>query len=311
MSTNKVRQFLRINTPNELSLQLGVGLGLLEKTITQIGEHYIYDPECLDKKGKKREVYKPDRLLKMIQRRISKLLDRIYYPISIQGAIKGRSTKSNALLHVGKKYVATFDIKDFFPSIDYHVVYRTFREQYCAPNVARMLTRLTTADAHLAQGFVNSPKISGLVLLEIDRRLTTLFKAYQLNHSFWIDDLVVSGDYPIKRLTSLIKKVFQQAGFTIHDEGKKKFTIKHRRQQQKATGMVINYQPSMPKEWRLKLRNDLYFCAKYGTAPHLRKIGLEMKPESYLALLRGRVAFSQSIRPNDGIDRLSRILFRG
>ena len=198
----KKRQFLNINTTNELALQLKMPIDFLVKIAEQIDGNYItFKKE--DKKGKERKLFNGSKSLKTIHKRINKLLDCIEYPSSIQGGIVGRSILTNALPHVGKKYVANFDIANFFPSTDYHVVYNAFQFQKCSPDVSRLLTKLTTADAHLPQGFATSPKISGLILFEIEMRLMNLLSRYGLKYSFWIDDLTVSGNYPIKKFENI------------------------------------------------------------------------------------------------------------
>jgi hypothetical protein len=288
------RKYLNINTPKELSLQLGVDLKLLQRVADNISEFFTPAEEP-DKKGKIRNFNKPHRELRIIQRAINqKLLDKIIYPESIQGGIAKRSILTNAQIHEGKKNIACFDIKNFFPSIDYHVIYNVFREQKCAPNVAKLLTQLTTADGVLPQGFGTSPKISGLVLLKIDRRLANLFKAYCLKHSFWIDDLTISGNYPIRQLTKLIEKIFRQSGFKLND----KTRYAQNSEQQKVTGLTINAKANVPKKWREQLRLELHICNKYGIAQYLNAHSITIDPDSYLRSLGGRVAFYTSIRPD-------------
>jgi len=286
----KKRQFLNINTINELALQLKLSADFLIKLGDQIDNNYkIFKKN--DKKGKERTFFNGSRNLKIAHNKINKLFDCVEYPESIQGGIVGKSIFTNASIHSGKKYVANFDISNFFPSIDYHVVYIGFRFQKCSPDVSRLLTRLTTAKANLPQGFATSPKISGLILFEVDRRLTNLLKRYGLKHSFWIDDLTISGNYPIKKFENIINKIFKQSGFKLND--KTKFT--NSKQKQTCTGLTINYQPNADKSIREKVRKELYLCKKFGVDNFLNEHNIIIDKDKYLKTLAGKISFLYSV----------------
>src|SRR6266478_5153466 len=55
------------------------------------------------------------------------------------------SPASNASQHLGQSCVVTLDVKDFFTSVRYYIVYRMIRHEVgMGRDVARLLTRLTT-----------------------------------------------------------------------------------------------------------------------------------------------------------------------
>ena len=285
----KKRASLKINTTKELGLQLGLPEDFLIRTSDHIEQCYKKFTGT-DKKGKERPFYKANNDLKKIHRKINKLLDTLEYPVNIQGGIADRSIHTNASIHSGKKYVANFDIKNFFPSVKFKTVYRAFRMQGCTPDVSRILTRLTTADTALPQGFATSPKVSGLVLLNANRRLSILFKKYGLAHTFWIDDLTISGYRLIQKFQKLLDKIFIQEGFILHDDPKKtKFTSSEERQT--CTGLVINQEPNAEKSVREKVRKELYLCTKFGVENYLKDHELPVDKEKYLMSLRGKISF--------------------
>ena len=293
----KKRQFLNINTVNELALQLKLPIDFLIKLSEQVdNSYYTFDKKFIKKDGteKIRKFFEGNKSLKTAHKKINKLLDCVEYPNSIQGGIVDKSIFTNASIHSGKKYVANFDIANFFPSTDYHVIYKNYRFLKCSPNVSRFLTRITTADAHLPQGFGTSPKISGLILFEIDMRLTNLLESYGLKHSFWIDDLTISGNYPIKKFKNIICKIFKQAGFKLN-ESKTKFTDS--KQKQICTGLTINYQPNADKSIREKVRKELYLCKKFGVNNFLNEQGINVGKKKYLESLAGKINFLYSINP--------------
>ena len=210
----KKRRFLKINTSRELGYQLGLPEAFLIRIMKSIQAHYKTFPDR-DKKGKERIFYSADLDLKKIHKKINKLLNIIDFPFNIQGGLVGCSIATNASIHSGKKFVANYDIKNFFPSVNYKTVYKSFRAQKCSPDVSRILTRYTSADGSLPQGFATSPKVSGIVLLGVNKRLSALFQRFGLIHSFWIDDLTISGNYPIKKFQKILYKIFKQAGFSL------------------------------------------------------------------------------------------------
>ncbi|MCG2719879.1 MAG: reverse transcriptase family protein [Nanoarchaeota archaeon] len=293
----KKRQFININTINELALQLKLPADFLEKLSEQIDNSYrTFDKKFIKKDGteKIRKFFNCNNNLKTVHKKINRLLDCIEYPNSIQGGIVGKSIITNASIHSGRKYVANFDIANFFPSIDYHVVYKVYRFLKCSPDVSRLLTRLTTADFYLPQGFGTSPKVSGLILFEVDMRLTKLLKRYGLKHSFWIDDLTVSGSHSIKKFKNIIYKIFQQSGFKLN-EIKTEFT--DNKQRQVCTGLIINYQPNADKNIREKVRKELYLCKKFGVDGFLNEHDINIDKEKYLKSLAGKISFLYSVNP--------------
>lgn len=293
----KKRQFLNINTTDELALQLKLPIDFLIKLSEQIDDsYYTFNKKFIKKDGteKIRKFFEGNKNLKTAHKKINKLFDCIEYPDSIQGGIVGKSIFTNASIHSGKKYVANFDIANFFPSVNYHVVYKTYQFLKCSPNVSRLLTRITTADAHLPQGFATSPKISGLILFEVDMRLTNLLKPYGLKHSFWIDDLTISGNYSIKKFENIVYKIFQQSGFKLN-KSKTEFT--DNKQRQTCTGLIINYQPNASKSMREKVRKELYLCKKFGVDNFLNEYNINIDKKKYLKSLAGKINFLHSINP--------------
>jgi hypothetical protein len=293
----KKRTHLKINTIKELYLQLGLPAAFLLDISSHL-ENNCWKFNKSDKKGKERILYVSNKKLGLIHKKINILLDKISYPINIQGGVMGRSTKSNAIMHTGKKYVANYDIKNFFPSIGHKSIYRAFLKSKCTPDVSRLLTRLTSINDCLPQGFATSPKISCLVLFNVNERLTNLFKPNHLSHSFWIDDLTISGNKPIKNYNRLLDKIFIQEGFQLHNDPNKR-KIANWRERQTCTGLVINQELNVEKSVRKKLRKELFICKKFGVKNYLDQNGIQLDEKIYLASLKGRINYLCSINPKN------------
>ena len=295
----KKRQFLNINTIKELGYQLVLPQDFLIKIADNVDGHYRKFIKA-DKKGKERPFCDADKELKKVHKKINRLLNCLDYPINIQGGIAGRSIITNASIHVGKKYVANYDIKNFFPSVNYKIVYRAFKKQKCTPDVCRILTRLTTAGGCLPQGFATSPKISGLVLYNCNFRIEKIFKRYGLVHTFWIDDLTISSNYPIKKFKNILYKIFKQEGFSLHDDpNKAKITdSKHR---QTCTGLIINQELNAEKGLKDKIRKELFLCKKFGVDNFLKEHNSPFDKEKYLRKLAGSISFLCSVNDKNYI----------
>jgi len=295
----KKRQFLKINTIKELSYQLGLPEAFLINTADKIDNCYRKFTDK-DKKGKERMFYVANENLKKVHQKINKLLNTLDYPINIQGGIAGRSIVTNASIHVGKKYVANYDIKNFFPSVNHRMVYRSFEKQKCTPKVCRMLTRLTTADGCLPQGFATSPKVSGLVLYNSNFRIEKLLKPYGLIHTFWIDDLTISGNNPIKKFQRLLYKIFKQEGFCLHDDPQKA-RITDSKHRQTCTGLIINQELNPEKGIGGKVRKELYLCKKFGVSNFLEEHNSPFDKDRYLRKLAGDISFLCSVNKKNFI----------
>jgi RNA-directed DNA polymerase len=289
-SKHRLLSAIKIHTTQELSLRLGVDLHTLEKIASDVSSHCHKKIE-IDRKGKEREVYPPNRKLRGIQKAIQKeLLDRISYPPTFHGGLKEHSTKTNAEPHVAKRLVAEYDIKSFFPNVSSKSIYEMFVNQGCTPHVARMLTQLTTVDGHMVQGFLTSPKLSVLVLLQIDKRLTKLFKKHGLVHTVWIDNLTVSGSFRIQNLERLIRQIFFDDGFILKEP-----LYTYNNERQLVTGATVNDKVMPPKGITRSLRKTQFLMEKYGVESYLQRYYPNTSVGRFKILIIGQLSYLLSL----------------
>ena len=150
--------------------------------------------------------------------RIKQLLQGEPLPDAFVGGIPRKTLRDFALPHVGHPWVLQLDIKDFYPSVNHFRVYDLFRNKLrCSPDVARLLTRLTTAERQLPQGFNTSTVIDNLLLRECIERLTGVAASYSLNLSVWIDNIVLSGGDVLVELQPEIVGIIREYGFSLHE----------------------------------------------------------------------------------------------
>lgn len=168
-------------------------------------------------KGKNRLLVESIGPLKRIQRSIldNVLLRLAPFPASF-GAIKGKTIKDNAKAHVGSEFMAKLDIKDFYPSIHSTKVYTFFCEaQECSPDVAHILTALTTRDHALPLGISTSPALADQIVRPIDVRIAGMAMRVGLKYTRYVDDITLSGSFPLERLAKTVAKILRQSGFKV------------------------------------------------------------------------------------------------
>jgi RNA-directed DNA polymerase len=161
--------------------------------------------------------------------------------------MKGKSNISNARQHLGNKYFFTADLKSFFPSITYRMVYNTFISYRFSPDVASVLTRLTTYKGGLPQGTPTSPLLSNLVFVPTGNKILELIKPYNIRFTTFLDDFTFSSRTDFKHLTSKILKIIQQDNFWLSHK-----KIFYKTKSPEVTGITIEGNKLLPHSKILK-----------------------------------------------------------
>lgn len=287
----KKSSHIKINRTKELALRLGIPL----KTLEDVAQHIQSHSQPFQKKvgHKIRTLYTTSASLAHIHKRIEQeILDKFDFPTEFKGGIKGRSLLDNAKVHSHKINTASIDIKNFFPSVKPGRIYKAFYSLGCAPKVANLLTTFVSVDGHLPQGFATSPKVAYLVLIGANKRIKNFLVKYGVAVSFWIDDINISGSYPVKKLLPAIKKIVSQEDFIAHkDKGPM-----YRSNRQTVTGIVVNDKPAPIKQNREDTRKILYLCEKYGIKSYIRKyISESITVKNFVLKMSGRISYMISI----------------
>lgn len=234
--------------------------------------------------------------LKTIQNIILKeILENIYVSKYACAFIKGKSIVDNAKGHVGKDYVITFDLKDFFMNISYERVYRIFFYYGYTKEVSYALARLVTKDGYLPQGSPASPYISNVVCLKLDKRLGKLAEKLGVTYSRYADDITFSGNAELLDYVCVIEKIIRNEGFTLNE---RKTRIQSRYYRQEVTGIIVNKRMRVDKKYKQYLRQQIYYCSKYGVDGHLEKIKCDYS--GYRDHLYGIAYFIKMVEKEEG-----------
>ncbi|MBZ0117932.1 MAG: reverse transcriptase family protein [Sandaracinaceae bacterium] len=271
--------------------------------------------------GGARLISAPKKTLKTAQKWIAtNIVEHLPVHGAAHGFLPGRSTKTNAEVHVGARLVVKLDLSDFYPTITLERVKGLFRKAGYGEQVATVLALLCTESPReaislrgrtcyvalgprsLPQGAPTSPSITNALCLRMDSRLSGLARKFGFRYSRYADDLAFSwhgeGEGPVGELLGAVHRIVRGEGFVVHP---KKTRILRCGRRQKVTGLVVNGQgpPRVPRALVRKLR----------AAIHHREHGKQGKGET-LAQLRGWAAYVHMCDPQKGrafLERLAKL----
>ena len=145
--------------------------------------------------GKWRKIDDPKSKLKDVQTRIKDVLfGGLQFPVTMRGGIKKRGAASTAKMHVGQPEVLKVDLKNCFPKTPHTKVYNQLICIFgCSPDVARLITQLTTFHRMVPQGAPTSSAIVNLCLLPLHDALLHYSRGRNWVFTMWVDDIVISG----------------------------------------------------------------------------------------------------------------------
>ena len=275
--------------------------------------------------GGKRVIKAPDPKLKLLQQKLSVLLQDCLDEINlakskedhiVHGFMRKRSIISNAKQHRNRRWVFNLDLQNFFPSIHFGRVRGFFiKDKNFAlnPDVATILAQIACDGNALPQGSPCSPVISNLIAHVLDMHIVRLASKVGCRYSRYADDLTFSTNkkefpppiaspdpmkgphawLPGKELEEII----------IHSDFKvnaKKTRMQYRDSRQDVTGLVVNRKINIRREYRHSVRamvHRLFRTGKFELSRPVTKNGQTTfeKREGRLDELNGRLGFIDRI----------------
>lgn len=260
--------------------------------------------------GGKRLIMAPKRRLKLIQRKLLELLvEKLPLSEHAHAFRRGRSIRSGAEPHVGKRAVLKLDLKDFFPSVTAaRVRGMLIAYGYGFPVATTLAVLMTEAERqpvavdgevfhvpvghrHCVQGAPTSPGICNALVLRLDHRLAGLAKRHGLNYTRYADDLTFSGDFSREeagRTRVVVGRIVEEEGFKVNAE---KTRLMGRGSRQAVTGVVVNQVLGLSRRERRRLRAMAHQLARgdNSTDPVLG------------ARLEGKMAYLSMLNPHQAM----------
>ena len=268
---------------------------VLELKHIRINRYHVFH---LNQVGKIRQITAPSIALKQRQQWILReILNKVPISTHAHGFHTGRSIRTNALIHANNAYVLCLDIQNFFPSIPSSAVFQVYRSLGYSNSAAAKLTDLCCYNGRLPQGAPTSPSLSNIILKPIDEALAIIAKQANAQYSRYADDLTFSANEDISHLLSEIKRLLLEYGFQINT---KKIHWFKPGQPKRITGLTVqNGSVRVPKQFKRALRQEIYYCKKYGVFTHLDNVHSEHRIH-YREHLYGKAYFVHMIEPEIG-----------
>jgi retron-type reverse transcriptase len=121
-----------------------------------------------------------------------------------------------------------------------------------------------------------------------------------ISYSRYCDDMTFSGDFlpgpVIRKVTGFLNAM----GFSLNEEKTKILSCNGR---QAVTGIVVNEKVQASPDYRRKLRQEVYYCLKFGVRSHLKMTGRKAEDpdavQRYLFSLLGKIRYLLFINPED------------
>jgi RNA-directed DNA polymerase len=273
-----------IRTKEDLAVALGASKRELDRVLNRLPQ--FYRPVRIPKKdGRFRTLLIPQGKLKDLQRQIQRaIIPTRDWAASVHGGVRGRSVRTSASQHVGKDLVVAMDIKDFFPSVAPHRVFKSFLRLGVGTEACGILTKLTTWKAQLPQGAPTSTGLANLALAQADARIAGFCRQHGFSYTRYVDDITVSGSRRLLKFLNLLSRIVEEEGFLLKAE-KTEIMLKGMRQM--VTKVIVNDRLNLPREKRQQLRAEV-----------LKEGGSSLSKS-----LKGRLNWLGYLNP-DAVDRL-------
>lgn len=250
--------------------------------------------------GGKREISSPEKNLKLIQYRLSQLLQNCIEEINAthshlvddkhfgiaHGFKRKHSIMTNARMHKTRRYVFNLDLHDFFGSINFGRVRGFFikdKNFVLHPKVATVLAQIACHENKIPQGSPCSPVISNLIGHVLDIHLARLAARTDCTYTRYADDLTFSTNMPLFPASIAkqteddnhrwvpgqgLMRLITKSGFSLNEM---KTRMQYKDSRQEVTGLSVNRKINSLKEYRNNVRAMVHNLIKTGTFEYVHK----------------------------------------
>lgn len=279
-----------------LSLLVGVKEDYIRRSITYTKKYY-WSFDIPKSNNKKRTINEPLPLLKEIQLWIlHNILEKQTTHPCAKAYVPHKKMKENAKYHTRQKIVISFDVQNFFPSINLEGVSKIFNIIGYSKRNSYLLAKLCCLDDKLPQGAPTSPYLSNLYMFSFDENLICYCRKNGMIYTRYADDITISSqkDVDINALTKLVEDELSKKGLSLNISKSK---VMHKSDSQVVTGIVVNERMRLPKKKRQKLRQEMYYLITRGLEDHINFI--KCKKRNYLKHLAGKVMYAIHLEPSN------------
>lgn len=334
------RKVPAILTLNHLAKRIGVNFlylrGVVDRSDNTIYRHF----RIRKRSGGSRPISVPNPKLMSVQRWLANYVLRNVKAHNASYAFSPENSIAKcAARHCGARWLVKMDVSDFFGSISEIQVFKVFSSLGYQPLIAFELARLCTyvpkqslkyklaswkvwrktrvikpyesqVLGRLPQGAPTSPMLSNLAMIEIDTKISALARDLGLIYTRYSDDLTFSTrstEFDRAAAGILITKVSK----LLKSEGlfpkKSKTVIIPPGARKVVLGLIVDAdRPRLPREFKSKLRQHLYYLEKFGPAEHANFRDWETISGLYRHL-RGLIDFANMVEPIYATEMLGKL----
>ena len=85
----------------------------------------------------------------------------------------------------------------------------------------------------------------------------------------------------------------------IYDNYYDKIKVVLNTTRQQVTGIIVNEKINLSKNYKRKIRQEVYYVLKYGVKSHIKKRNINLSCNKYLSVLLGKINYVLTVNPND------------
>ena len=132
-------------------------------------------------------------------------------------------------------------------------------------------------------------------MYDFDETVGAFCDEKNIAYTRYCDDMTFSGDLNEQEIISFVKNELSK--LCLHLKNRKTAVVPATKRQC-VTGIVVNEKMNITKNYRKKVRQEVYYIRKFGLDGCLNKTGISDK-EQYLLSLKGKIAFVLQTIPKD------------
>ncbi len=223
------------------------------------------------KDGTPRPTHDAHPALKDIHEKIkNRLLKKVSFPRYLLGGIADpdypRTPEAHARVHTYSKIIISEDIQDFYPSTSRDLVYKIWKYLFhFSPQIAELLTQLTTYEGCLPQGWKASGYLANLAFWEREPKFVDWLESQGYAYSRFADDVDVSSTSRMDNAakTAIISELYRMLRACGYNPKRTKHKIMTSGHQMEVTGINVNRERlSLPKSYRKAVRAKVFGLEK-------------------------------------------------
>lgn len=198
----------------------------------------------------------------------NRLLKQFPYPEYLLGGIEDkmspRDYKRHAEIHSGKSILINEDVEDFFPNSSADVVNGIWKNLFrCTPEVAALLTNVTTLHGSLPQGWKTSGYLANLVFWNVEPDLVRRLAMRGFSYSRFMDDITVSSKAKIGKSSKkfVVGEIYRMLFSKGYSPKRCKHEIVSNNSRMEVTGLTVNSDhPTLSKIDQNNIRAIVHKC---------------------------------------------------